>query len=579
MPITHPSGNYTGLMAYSRRFENFGLGLPFRIVEKYDYEIYDIELTGRRDLRQYFKSQFSQYLGVFTGDINITSFSVPNGNSFGEDAIRSQKHTVSIETYKSDQYQNGYGNAKLTGISGVIASHYHLLKDLSENFNFDSSEAADKSYRHDLSFSLKTGDGYLDFSSLKNAAEDIATDIYDSDGAAGLSKIGFQDYAQYTTGNATQIYYTETFDALRNSFSFSKTRGILSSSSSGYTYNLSHSIAYDQEGFFKIDERIKVAGNKTYSQAVSGFNSVLAGSESRCESIVTGYFPLTNLQTNSSNSNISNLVRLASNKTCVVPTLSIEGSVSYTNNPNFQTGLSRNSNVSIQKLSNGAIEMEHSIDYSLNAHIVGRTDNIPVSGSSTIMGVLSTDAANSAQYCMAIYSGLTNITGLSPAGLNRTKSSYSAPQRGKSCRASFSYTDNPVYNIDYVNPFNSTAITGLTQLEISVDQSRPKDIIREYKVINRPSKQTILSYGYQQELSTASVSYKGVLTRRDNNFDELYLPTGEVAALVAHSKPTFLNRVLLGADMFNFFMSSAKYDFNSDGDLGVTVEYSYTLKK
>lgn len=566
-------------MGYSRRFENFGLGLPFRIVEKYDYEIYDIDLRGQGDLRQYFKSQFSQYLNIVTGDINITSFSVPNSNNFKEDTIRSQKYSVSIETYKSDLYQNGYDNTKLTGISGVIADYYHLLKDLNESFSFDNSESAEKSYRHDLSFSLKTGDSYSNFSDLKNAAEDIATNLYDTDGTAGLSKIGFQDYAIYTTGNVTQLYYTETYDALRNSFSFSKTRGILSAASSGYTYNLSHSIAYDQEGFFKIDERIKVAGNKTYAQAVSGFNSVLAGSESRCETIATGYFSMTSLQTLNSSTNYSNFVRLAFNKTCVIPALSVEGSVSYTNNPNFQTGLSRNSTVSIHKLTNGAIEMEHSIDYSLMAHITGRTDNIYVSGANTIMGVLSTDAANSTQYCKSIYSGLTNITGLSLAGLNRIKSSYAAPQRGKLCRASFSYTDNPIYNIDYVNPFNSEAITGLTQLEISTDESLPKDIIHEYKVINRPTKQTILNYGYQQELSTASVSYKGILTRRDNSFNSLYLPTGEVAALVAHSKPTFLNKVLLGADMFNFFLSSVKYNFNSANELDVNVEYSYTLKK
>lgn len=581
MSISVPQGRYTGLLGYSRNFENFGMGLPFRVVEKFSYEIYDNKLNQGQDLSSYFKAQFAAYLGIVSGDVNITSFSNPQSKDSKEDGVRFQKYTVTLETRSvGNNYQHGaYENTKLTGISGVIANYYDLFKDISEDFGFDASDGGDKSYKHNLSFSLRTGAGYTTFDSLKTVAANVATSLFDVDGDAGLSKIGFRDYADYAGADA-QVYYNETYDSLKNSFSFEKTRKVLDNISATYNHNMAHVITYDTDGYFKVEEKLKVFGKLSYQQALNGFLNLAAGSRGRCEAVMTGYFPLTYLQTqDSSVTNAESLTLTSTTKTCNVPNIYIEGSLSYTNNPAYISGFMRNGTVSINKLPNGAIEMEHGVEFSLNSHITGRTDTLTVSGTNNMVQTLALESTNSPSYCRSIYHTLTGITGLSPSGIVRTKSQFSAPQRGKNYKASFSYSDSPIYSPQYQNPYNGNLVTGFTQLEVTVEKTTPQDVIQEYKVINRPTQQTVLSYGYQQEMGKASVSYKGILNRRGNTFESFYAPTGEVTELVANSQQLFLNRVLLGADMFNFYMTSAKYDFDSENNCNISVEYSFTKKK
>lgn len=580
MPINPINGRYTGLLGYTRNFENFGAGLPFRIVEKYSYEVYDYELSNinGENLPPHFKSSFSEYLGAASGDLNITSLSVSNSRDSKEDGKRFQKYNLSFEVRRADLYQQGYSDGKLSGLSGCIGSGYDLLKDLSEDFSFDTSETREKSFKHSLSFSLRTGLGNFSFNSLKTMASDLAHSILDTDSEAALSKIGFIEFTGFTPDNS-RLYYNETYDRFKNSFSFEKSRKILPYLSGNYSCSLGHVINYDEQGYFKIEEKIKTNGKSSYSQALSGFEEELSFSQARCAKIVTGYFPMLSLQTYGlTGSGDSRLTKTALNKTCNVPGLSVDGSVIYTNNPSFYSGFVRTSDVSVSKAQNGVIDIEHKLQYSINAHLSGRTDTMAASGLNNIVGLMSLDRGSSLNVCSSVYSSLSGITGIS-TGITRIKSQYSAPILGKSYSSSFSYSDSPIYNMIRTNPFNSEKITGFKQLEVSVDSSKPKDSIQEYKIVNRPTQQTVLSYAYQQEPASATVSYKGIINRHGNSFDNHYWPTGEVNGLAAESQSVFLNRVLLNSTMFNYYMAGLKYDFDSDNNLSLSVEYNYTLKK
>jgi len=272
---------------------------------------------------------------------------------------------------------------------------------------------------------------------------------------------------------------------------------------------------------------------------------------------------------------------MSSSETRNIPGISVNGTFSYSNDPSKQNGFSRAEVFDITKSEDGGIiTIVHGLNYGLDAFINTGTDTLPVSGSSNILQIINQDRNDSLNSVRSVYYSLNNITGLS-SGIFRTKSSVNAPVRGKNYTASFNYTNDPSFDLtSYANPFSLAAITGFKNLSIEFQNTETKRRISEYKVINRPTQDSVLHYGYQEEPGTFSVTFKGKLPRRGNLFvtSSRYVPTQEAADLLAYSKQLFLNETLKNNDVFNYCIKDLKYNVDSSNSFDMSVQYLYTKK-
>lgn len=584
MPIsTTGQGRFTGLLGYNRQYEYLGeSNLPYRVVEKYSYTVHDMVPSNRADLPAFFKAQFSSLLGVFAGNINITSLDFPSSKEHLESQVIFQKHNISFEVRSSGNFASpstgGYQNDRNLGLSGIVA-HSSYIKDLKDSFSFSNSQGGAKSYNHDLSFSLITGENYNTFPLLKNLASSIAHGIFDNEPDI-LSRVSFNSYGDFNDSDSKQ-YFSETFDALNYSFSFSKKRNIETFVSGGYTHSLSHSISFDDKGKFDISEKLKVVGNANYSQALNGFNNLVGGSQVRCENALSGYTALaTNLNSNLTSFS-SGLFRVNTSETRNIPAITVEGNVSYTNDPSRKSGLSKMESLDISRAPNGVLSITHGYNYTLNAFLVNNTEDLAVSGAYSILGIINQDRNSSPSVVRGVYYTLSNLTGLS-TGLSRIKTSVSAPQRGKTYSASFEYSNDPSFDTSsLINPFTSQAITGFNKLSVDFQNTEVRDFISEFKVINRPSQDSVLHYGYQQEPATFSVSFNGKTPRRGNSLvtSTRYVPTSEASELLDYAKKLFLDEALTNSDIYNYSLNELKYGCDSDNSFDMSVQFVYTKKR
>jgi hypothetical protein len=580
--ITYPNDRtYTGLLGYERKFEYLGGGtLPYRALETYSYEVVDTAFTNLGNLDPYFSLRFSELLGVFSGDINVSSLDIPNSNNISEDLIRFQKHKLKVEVRTDANFNTAaeYLDERNQGLSSVLGYH-KVLEDFSDSFSFGLSENGDKNYSHDISFVLKTG-SHSTFDVTRETATQIALDLLD-DSPTDLSHAAFDAYGNFVSSGSTKIYYNETFDVFRNSFSFSKKKSILPSNSGSWNHELSHSVNYTENGVFNVDEKIKVVGSQEYVDAEVGFEELLAGSQGRCEGIFSNYFALAELQySDATVSNNSSLVRTKTSKTYNIPSLTIEGSLSYTNDEAKLIGLSRDESFEASRAQNGVFSLNHSVRYGIYNHLSGDLDAQTVSGTQDILGVMSVDRENSFTAARRIFGTFTGLTPMS-SGITRTKTNVKSQDRAKDYSIQMSYSNDPVYDVEkFVDPYTSTAINGFNMMSVDLSDQRPPDIINEYTVINRPEQTNILSYGYQQEPARASVSFKGNIPRDGDNFSTpLSYLTTETQQLLRYGHSIFLDGTLLNSDIYNYFLSDIKYNFNSKNDFGMTLEFSYTKKK
>jgi hypothetical protein len=269
-----------------------------------------------------------------------------------------------------------------------------------------------------------------------------------------------------------------------------------------------------------------------------------------------------------------------------MPELVVDGSVVFTNDPSYFDNITKSDELSVERDSNGTLKMNHSFNYSLLGFVDGVTDTKIASGSIdgpiNILQFIATDRVKSISKCQSIYSELTGVTGRQhPDALTLVESNITAPVRGKAYSASFSFSDDPMYDLSrIINPFTKQRITGFKTMQVSIDKTEPKDIIEEYKIINKDSNQSVLSYGYQQEPGSVSINCRGQMIRPAQNLLEYFkLPTGEAIDILKYSKGLFLRDVMRGEKLYNYFLQGGSYTFGSQNTFDLNLNFVYTRKR
>ncbi len=564
MPITY-SGLTTGLLGYTLRKEFLGEGLYYRETEVFDYEIYAIpNLTGgalanpTADIQSLVKAAFNGY----SGEVNVKVLEAPADYSFPNDSIRASKFNVQVEARRPGANLSTT-NPELTGVyyegldETFFTSYGNLLNTFTEEFTLDHSDNGNKVFGHSVSFTLISGG--------KAKALEIASGIFsvDKDTTFGISTLVSAEIAD--TGNYIN-YFNETFDLVRNSFSFNKRREVFPITGVPYSYNLTHSMDSKEDGIMDITEKGNVQGRISFSQALEGFATLSNGIFSRCNDVYNAY------KTVAGGTSVTNTLvnlPLTSSKVYNRPNLLIEYESTFTNNPNIVTGRL----VSIDK----TVDVEQTDGKYININYIYNFLSLrsPVFTDMDVEYITDLENAHAEAFA-EVTPFYTSSPFFNPAwpNMNFIKRNLSTPNRKKNFSASIFYTNNPVY-------FVTLDAVQYPMLEYKVSDTKPVDIISEYKIINRPNKRSLINYAFQTERGVKSVVVTAKISRTQNvvttprsDLDDNILSLYRYA--VGKLMETFFGLAVLS---LTYYLSDVKYRVTSDNDLEVELAVTYAIKK
>jgi hypothetical protein len=559
-------GLTTGTLGYKLKKDFLGEGLYYREIETYTYEIYARPAAAAtnpyRDISTHLKNTFA----ARSGDMSYKVLEAPTEYFFPNDHIRVAKFkveielrnpVVSIETYNPQLLTNRY-----KGLDNTFFGTYATgLENFTEDFGFEVKEDGRNVYNHDISFSLYSG-------AHRDKAVEIAKAIYgqDKNTTLGVNIMPGSVSTIADTGNHVN-YFNETYDLIKNSFSFQKKREVLPISASTYTSDLSHSVTLKDNGFIDVTERGSVQGKLTYAQAAAGFDTVYAGAFTRSNAAYNSFKNIvggTTITTSLLN------FPLAINKTFNKPEKSIDYDVTYSNDSNINS----TNSTSLEKVlvadlgEDRFLNIDHSYSY---GYLVNPKQN---NNDANFTPILSAAYLASPAEVQTFYAGSSFFNNARPT-MKRLKSSASTPKRGKSFNISMSYTNNPIY---FVTLDSETYAI----LENKNEETKPADILTEYKVINRPNKMSVVSYAYQTEKGSKSCHLTARLRRGTTNVFTTPRPdiSTQLLSLYKYAVGKILDE-FKGTTVLalSYYLADVKYNVNSEDEINLDVSISYALKK
>ena len=580
------SGLITGTLGYALKREFLANSLAIRDVQTFNYEIYSVDFTGDANVIQtQIKNQFNQ---VYSGDVRVNVFATQNTFSFPSDSIKASRFNVSVEIKSPlTNLASGFpelGSGYYAGLDSTFwANNGQYLLDFKESLDFSTNNGGNREFNHSVSFGLQTGwSGDNTTTGRKSFAQNIITGIFGNDSGTtfGISTMVGQISGVGNSG-VFRNYYTESYDLMKNSYSFSRKREELPFDGSGIILNLSNSINMGSDGTIDVSEKALTQGKINFPTASSTLEAYLNGSYSRCSGIYAKFYNTGIMVQDSQYSPIyaSGLLPLINTpiktvKTYDVNSLTANYDVTYTNNPNFSgdgTVTSQTFDVRINEYN--VVEMSHSFDYTVNKII---------NNSGYFTGLMNNTTGSSPSAVMTYYkTNFSNIFATFPA-MNMISNTFTWPNIKTKGSAKFEYSNSPKY---FVN------VNGLlfNMLDYTVVNSKPVDIVNEYKIVNRPTKSSLMSYAYQSEKGTITVDMKTLIGKQSNQF----FPDGTgnfatingttlgqyVQALYLFGGQVFMKQFGFPTVAFNWFISDSNYSFDSHGALNLQLEYTYTLKK
>ena len=580
------SGIITGAMSFSQKRDFLANSLALCEILNFNYDIYSVDfVVDANTIQQQVKNQFSQ---IYSGDINVTVFQTQNTYSFPSDSLKASKFNVGVEIRtpalnftsafpeSSGVYYAGLDVDFFTGYGATVL-------DFKEDFGFDTDSDGNRNFNHSVSFGIRSGiNGTDTYSGRKQLAQNIISGIFAKD---YLTTFGIATMVGQISGvgdsGIYRNYFSETYDSLKNTYSFNRKRVQLPYDGTGVVLNLSNSINMASDGTIDVAEKALTQGKIAFSSASSVLENYLSGSYSRCSGVYSKFYNTGVMVQDPQYSPIftSGFLPLINTpiktvKTYDATSMSANYEVTYTNNPNFSgDGTMTSQLMEVNINTYNVVDITHSFDYTVNrvlnnsGYFTGLMNNTTGISPSAVSGYYMTNFSN----IYATYPKMSMV-----------KSDFTWPNVKTKATAKFQYSNNPSYFV---------TINGLlfNVLNYTVTDRKPVDLVNEYKVINRPTKTSVLSYAYQSERGTILIDIKSEIGKQSSPF----FPDGVgsfasvngttlgqyLIALYQFAGQVFLKQFGYPTVAFNWFISDAKYTFNSQGNLNVQLEYTYTLKK
>jgi hypothetical protein len=548
MPIINKTGLNLSLLGYTSKREYFGgNAIVFREVETYSYEYLPLNLNNLGSGLS--PSIISEISGQFTGfnnDVSIKTLDVPAAYETPQDQIRTSKYNISVEVRKAI----GSGDSNYyTGLNYVTLVGAGAINGFSENFSFDNAEDS-KKFSHSVNFELRTGD--------INFAKSIASGLFRLSSPSNLGINVLSGYLGVYDDANSQNYYSETYDTLKNSYSFQKTKNLFKLSGLNYTYDINTKYEYNN-GIINVNDEVKVKGKASYEQAVIGMESLVGNAWTRSSGIYSSYRNFSNLAVSGSLFPTA----LKTVKKFNLQSLTAECSTMFTDDPQYKGQSKQEQSISLSKDINGIVNIKNQYNFNILSQVTGDMDSLYlnyVSGQTA-----SSDDDMAAYYADNLYSG--NLVAVS--------TSVKTPRRKRGFSVEYEYSDDPRYE-QTLTTFNNLPVA-FKRVEEKFSDATPKDNITEYKVINKP--QTLINYAYQQSPGTKTVTLSAIRYRPlSNQMTNFSLPVNEVNSLYRKALD-ILTRSFTNINGLNYYLSNLSFSISHDNKLELTASINYTNKK
>jgi hypothetical protein len=553
----------TGTLGYKLKKDFLGDGLFYREVETYTYEIYARPSipysTPFADIETLIKNYFASRSGDFSYKVleSPADYQFPNNHAQAAKfrvEVELRNPVSSLDTYNPELTTNRYKGLD----QNFFTSYGTGIDNFSEEWTFQQQDDGKDVFTHDISFNLYSG-------ARKEKAQEIAASVFNQDANTTLG-VNILGGTSLTSSGSFTNYYNESYDLMRNSYRFTRRREALALSGSAYTNDLSHSVTLKPDGVIDVTEKGIINGKLTLTNAQAGYDTLIASAYTRCNTLYSTYKDFVGGQ--SVSASLKNFP-LALTRTFNKPALMIDYEVNYTSDPNIDTvnSLSLDKTIDVEVTEDRFININHSYAW---------TYLVPVQAGNDATAITFVNSARTASPT-EIANYYTNSTFFSSGRPNMKLIKFSAglPNRNRNFNATFGYTNNPIYFV---------TLDGETYaiLDYKLSNQKPADIITEFKVINRPTKESVLNYAYQTERGTKGASVSARLQRTSDNMFTTPRPSlaGQLLSLykfaVGRLLQDFQGVTVLA---LSYHLSDVKYQINSDNEITLDVMITYALKK
>lgn len=585
-------GFRTESLGYESSTELFGDSFEFRKIEKFDYEMYYADFVNF-DIYQIETEIKNKFKEDYKGDINVKVFSTQNTLQFPSDNIQAAKFNVVVEVVSKIDYEISLDKELLKKL-GTENQFFQNLLNFREEITFSKNENGNRDFNHSVSFGIRDNQNNLGQDGRKALAQNIAESVFDSDNVNDyelddlLPKIFLEEITKDEKSLGYKNYYNETYDLIKNTYSFSRQREILpfKDTQSNITLNNSYSLVMNENGVIEITEKVNSFVRKMFDfeNAKSELESHYLDSYSRCNSIYNNFHNdqvlLLNRTEYDSTITLKNIpIKLLKNYN--KQSLTLGYSVTYTSSPETKLddlGLEYILSQTIEFVVDpyNKVEATHSLDYTLN-----KTKQPDYSFYSEAMRL-----SENASYIQTYYNDNFQTAASIYPTLKLIKKSASLPNIKTKASVKYNYSNSPIY---FVNIENIT----FKVYEVTIDVKKPVDIINEFKVINRDTREnkSVLSYAYQSEQGQVSIKINATIGKNSKEFspnfngftkvgdqDNLELKSCLIA-LYKDAGQRFLSNFDNQSFCLNWFISDSNFTFDSsNGNINAIVNYVYTSK-
>ncbi len=563
-------GIYTGLLGYSRRKEFIGSSLNYRDTEVFQFEVGVTDFNNLNDVSAYIEQTLRQQFSSFSGDINIKTIGVSADQSNDHIRIARYNSTVELRSVNGNlasDYPELTGDYYYGVNPAFFSSYYDVIDSISETFDFSDSTNGNKSYNHNLSLSIRSGDGLT----AKTLAQNIANTVFTNSETGTRYGINVFESALNQYGAASGVVtYAETYDLFANSYSFSKQKEILPQevADKSYTYSLRYVLETNEKGIVSVSEQGDIISQIDYPTAKAAYQTLIGGAFARC---ADKYSKLNYLIGSKALINVPIEKRSSHNK----PARSVSYDTKYTNDPLTKSnGYEEEETITISRQEESTVDISHQYNYT----VLG---NSSINLESTVLPILVSKKATSPARCQSVYAASEFYRSDWLGGqIANISTKYKSSVRGRSYSATFDYSNSPIY-ITSLPLLGASDVTNFKSVSIKISDDKPSDVINEYKIINKSDSRSILSYAYQSSEGSRSVTYDAQLARPSNNvLYSPYLPADAIAALFqdARFKITqhFVNTNSL---KISYFLSDLKYSFDNNNKVTLNAQLTYTDKR
>ncbi len=469
------------LLQYSHTPVLFEAGLRYRIEKKFT-------ITGHLSHNAYAGSApmfaleqqillgATDYEDIILNGISFGSGKIDNISFAGGTMAHAEDYTYSITCYEDGDLFNATSGV----YQGLTFASAKDIEELTETFDFEESDTGEKTYNHAISVR------YTNYSSVAAGialAKALAAVFFNA--TSGLGAF----LNSYANIGAAKKVYTENYNLVNCSASFTETAVIPPNNAGVYAYSLSYSLQLDEEGFVGITETCQIRGlsSPKFAGAAVGLTALTPGSFTRSQDVYANYgFSSATLFSQPVNRNVT-LDKFTGTITLVTE---------YSNNPKYQTNAIWEYTIEIVQDQDGYYTITES------GTITGYGQPLLSKFQSANDFYSTTVNPNAIVRATALYTSVSGRT----LGLIQIKSSVTQNVNAGTIGYSIAHTDNNLYSAGAIKKIVAT-----------ISLQNPVHLTQKYNVFNfkeviQPQNQSTLaeidySVNYQGKRGTAISTY------------------------------------------------------------------------